>query len=170
MSWFGKKKSVPKQHVSGSKDSNQDASTPLKTQLKPLDYHPKIVLAWAKALEGNKEIVAWLKTNGYPELVYASSAIYLKNDARDWLMQNGYPHLMAMIHAAEGDEKAQIWLKKYKFDLLYHIARAIDHENDSLLWLRKNSSADILILTRTIQKIKDRIEENHNDIHTFGDD
>lgn len=164
MNWFGKKSK------SDNKSPRQDASTPLKAQLKPLNYHPKIVLAWAKAVEGNKEIATWLKTNGYPELVYASSAIYLKNDARDWLMENGFPHLMAMIHAAEGDEKAQIWLKKYKFDLLYHMALTIDHDNESLLWLRKNSTADILILTRTIQKIKDRIEENHNDIHTFGDD
>lgn len=163
MSWFNKKKK-------SSEGQAFDPTTPFKATVKPLDYHPKIVLAWAKAIEGNKEITKWLQTNGYPELVYASSAIHLKNDARDWLMLNGYPQLMAMIHAAEGDEKAQAWLKKHNFELLYHIAMTVEHDRESLLWLRKNSSADILILTQTIQKVKDKIEEKHNDIHSFGDD
>lgn len=161
MSWFNKKKKASETY---------DPTAPFKAQVKPLNYHPKIVLAWAKTIEGNKKITKWLQTNGYPELVYASSAIHLKNDARDWLMLNGYPHLMAMIHAAEGDEKAQIWLKKHKFELLYHIAMAVEHDANSLLWLKKNATPDILILTQTIKKVKDKIEENHNDIHTFGDD
>jgi hypothetical protein len=161
MSWFNKKKKISEKF---------DPTTPFKAQVKPLNYPPKIVLAWAKTIEGNKEITKWLQTNGYPELVYASSAIHLKNNARDWLMVNGYPHLMAMIHAAEGDEKAQSWLKKHKFELLYHIAMAVEHETNSLLWLKKNTTPDILILTQAIKKVKDKIEENHNDIHTFGDD
>lgn len=143
---------------------------PVVAKLKPIQYHPKVVLAWAKAIEGNTGLLRWLKDNGYPELVFASSAIYLKNDARDWLMQNGYPHLMAMIHAAEGDIKAQLWLKKHKFELLYHIAMAVEAENESWIWLRQHSTPDIFILAQTIKRIKDKIEENHNDIHSFGDD
>ena len=162
MSWFNRKKAV--------KSSDEGIRKPIVAKLKPIEYHPKIVLAWAKAIEGNADLLRWLKDNGYPELVFASSAIYLKNDARDWLMQNGYPHLMAMIHAAEGDEKARIWLKKHKFHLLYHIAMAVDAENDSWIWLRQHSTPDIFILAQTIKKIKDKIEENHNDIHSFGDD
>jgi hypothetical protein len=138
--------------------------------LKSIDYHPKIILAWAKVIEGNQELSNWLKENGFPELVIATSAIYLKTDARDWLIQNGYAHLMAMIHAAEGDEKAQKWLKKYKFEMLYHIAMAVEHENESWIWLKKHTSPDVIILTTAIRKVKDKIEENHNDIHSFRRD
>jgi len=77
---------------------------------------------------------------------------------------------MAMINAAEGEEKAQKWLIKYKFNLLYHIAMVSEHENDSMIWLRKNATPDLFILAKTIRKIKDKIEENHNDIHSYGKD
>lgn len=141
-----------------------------KTQLKSIDYDPKIIIAWAKAVEGNDDIMSWLKENGYPELFMATYAIYLKDEARDWLTQNGYAHLMAFINAAEGIESAQKWLLTHKFDLLYHMALAIENEEESLVWLRKNSSQDILLLTKSIKKIKDKIEENHNDIHSFRKD
>lgn len=141
-----------------------------KVAMKPLNYSSKIILAWSKALEGNKEISSWLKDNGFEELVFASAAIYLKDDARKWLMENGFPHLMAMINAAEGDEKAQKWLKLNNFNLLYHLALAIEDEKESWIWLKQNTSADIIILAQTIKKIKDGIEENHNDIHYFGRD
>jgi hypothetical protein len=75
-----------------------------------------------------------------------------------------------MINAAEGIVPAQKWLLENKFDLLYHIGRAVDHEEDSLAWLGKNASPDLFILAKSIQFIKDKIEENHNDIHSFGRD
>lgn len=141
-----------------------------KVTYKPLDYHPKIILAWAKALEGNEEIAVYLKDNGFEELIYANAAILLMPEARDWLMANGYPHLMAMIHAAEGDEKAQKWLLANDFEILYHIALAVENEQDSWKWLKLNGTQDIFILALTIKKIKDAIEENHNDVHSFGKD
>jgi hypothetical protein len=155
------------------KKKNKQQAQPARVQkvgIKPLDYHPKIILAWAKALEGNKEITSWLKDNGYEELVFANAAIWLKNDARDWLMNNGYPHLMAMIHAAEGDEKAQKWLLSNDFEILYHIALAVENEQESWKWLKLNATQDLFILAQTIKMIKDRIEENHNDVHSFGRD
>ena len=160
MGWFNKIK----------KEVTFKPSLIQKVELKKIDYHPKIILAWAKAIEGNKEISSWLNENGYPELVIASAAIYLKDEARTWLMQNGFAHIMAMIHAAEGDEKAQKWLLKYKFDLLYHIAMAVEHENESWIWLKKNTTPDIFILTKAIKEVKDKIEEHHNDIHSFRRD
>jgi ribosomal protein S15P/S13E len=141
-----------------------------KTLLKSIDYDPKIILAWAKAIEGNEEITNWLKENGYEELFMATFAIYLKPEARDWLTQNGYAHLMAFINAAEGIESAQKWLKIHQFDLLYHMALAVENDTDSLLWLRTNATQDILFLTKTIKEVKDKIEENHNDIHSFRKD
>jgi len=138
--------------------------------LKPIDYPSLIILAWAKAVEGNEEIQNWLKENGYPELFYSVHAIYLKDEPRDWLLKNGYAHLMAMIHLAEGNQQAGKWLLEQKFDTLYHMGRAVDHENESWLWLRKNSTQDIFMLAKSIQFIKDQIEENHNDMHSINKD
>ena len=154
-------------------DENQE---PLKPEnmvvqgLKPLNYSANIMLAWAKAIEGNKDLQDWLRDNGYRELYAAVQAIYLRDEPRKWLLQNGYAHLFAMIHFAEGNENAGKWLIKNKFDLLYHMGRAIDHENDSWLWLKKNSTEDIFIVAKSIQFIKDKIEENHNDIHSIHKD
>jgi len=141
-----------------------------KVTLLNLDYSPKVILAWAKALEGNKKCMQWLHDNSYTELCMASYAIYLKDKARIWLPKNGYAHLLAFIEAAEGEEKAQKWLLTNQFELLYHMAMAIEAEQTSQKWLQQNAHADILYLTATIKKIKDKIEENHNDIHSFGRD
>jgi len=100
----------------------------------------------------------------------ATYAIYLKDDARAWLPKNGYPHLLAMINGAEGNESAQHWLKTHGFDILYHIALAVEDEQESFLWLGENTPADIFMLAKSIKKIKDQIEENHNDIHSFRQD
>lgn len=155
--WFNRKKQVTQADIS-------------KVELKPIDYPAKIILAWSKAIEGNDELLLWLKDNGYPELVMATYAIYLKEDARDWLSANGYAHLMAFINAAEGVESAQNWLIKNNFILLYHMAMAIEDEQESFKWLGDNATADLFILTQTIKKVKDMIEENHNDVHTFRKD
>jgi hypothetical protein len=77
---------------------------------------------------------------------------------------------MAMINAAEGLVEAQQWLMAHKMELLFHIGRAVDHENDSWEWLGKNATPDLFMLAKSIQFIKDKIEENHRDIHSFGKD
>lgn len=146
------------------------ASELSKTPLKRIDYPPKIILAWAKAIEGNGDIIKWLNENGYEELVMASYAILLKEEARDWLQVNGYAHLLAMINAAEGNESAQKWLLVHDFEILYHIAMAVENEESSWHWLSKNAPADLFILAKSIKKIKDQIEEHHNDIHSFRKD
>lgn len=138
--------------------------------MKPIDYPPKIILAWAKAIDGNQDILLWLKDNGYPELSMATYAILLKQEARDWLPVNGYPQLMAFIHAAEGNEKALRWLELNGFDLLKNMALAVDGEKEGWDYISTNATADLFLLTQTIKKVKDRIEEQHNDIHTFGRD
>jgi hypothetical protein len=137
---------------------------------KPLNYHPKVILAWAKAIEGDTTFIKWLDENNFSELAMAAYAIHLKEDARQWLIQNGYPHLMAMINAAEGNEQAQKWLLHYNFELLYHIALAVEEEEESWKWLKTNATQDIFILASTIRQVKNKIEENHNDVHSFGKD
>lgn len=158
-SWFGKKK---KRTV---RPEDQQ-----KVPLQPIDYHPKIILAWSKAIDGNDEILLWLKNNGYEELVMATYAIYLKEEARTWLQNNGYAHLLAFINASEGNESAQKWLQLHGFDLLFHMALAIEDEQESWMWLSKHVTGDLFLLTQTIKKVKDKIEENHNDIHSFRRD
>lgn len=157
-SWFNRKK------------KSVDPSEIKKLQVKDINYPAKIVVAWAKAIEGNNEILLWLKENGYEELFMATYAILLKDEAREWLSENGYPHLLAMINAAEGNEQAQSWLKFHQFDLLYHVALAVEGEVESFEWIGKNAPADIFLLTQSIKKVKDDIEENHNDIHSFRKD
>ena len=156
--WFRKKKDKKKE------SPIEESVIPMK----PMNYHPKIILAWAKAVEGDMEFLEWLTDNGYPELTISCSAMHLKDDARNWLMKNGYQHLMAMIHAAEGNKKAQQWLLISKLDLLYHIAMAVEDEKTSWFWLKENATQDLFILAQSIKKIKDGIEARHNDIHNFG--
>jgi len=141
-----------------------------KSILKNISYPPKIILAWTKAMQGNTEISKWLNDNGYKELVFASAAIHLKEDARQWLMKNGYAHLMAMINASEGDENAQKWLLKFKFELLYHIAMISEYQNDSMIWLKRNGTPDLFLFAIALRDVKDKIEDNHNDIHSHGKD
>jgi hypothetical protein len=151
------------------KKSQKENQPPKKLVMTPVEYHPKIVLAWSKAVEGNKDILEWLGKNGYEELAVACWAIRLDDGARSWLMQNGFPQLMAFINAAEGNESALQWLEKYNMQVYFHMAKAIDGEIDSYFWLQKNVSPDVFILTKAIEKVKDEIEERHRDMHKFGD-
>jgi hypothetical protein len=160
LNWFRKKKSAD---IPIAKELK-------RVQMQPFDYHPKIILAWAKAVEGNIELKKWLFDNEFPELAISIDAMKLKDTARDWLTENGYPHLMAFIHAAEGSSKAQKWLQLNQLDTLYHMAMAIESEDESWKWIAQNTGPEFFILTQTIKKVKDEIEENHNDIHSFNKD
>lgn len=128
-------------------------------EIKPFAYHPKIILAWSKGLEGNTDILTYLKANGFEELVQATRAIYGKEKSRNWLMKNGYPHLMAMIRAYEDDENALEWLRKNRFALFYNMAKAIMDEDEGFLWINKNSTQEIYYLTKTLKHVKEKREE-----------
>ncbi|MEY3425198.1 MAG: hypothetical protein RL679_556 [Bacteroidota bacterium] len=158
LNWFKKKQ----------KTEVTNPATVQNVNIKPLDYHPKVILAWAKAIDGNKNLLLWLKDNDFMELAMATHAIYLREEARKWLIDSGYPHLMAMINAAEGNKPAQKWLLLHDYEILYHMALAIESEDESWEWLGKNVTPDIFLLTQSIKKAKDQIEEGHNDVHTFG--
>ncbi|RYM32760.1 hypothetical protein ERX46_11895 [Brumimicrobium glaciale] len=136
-----------------------------KVEIKPFEYHPKIILAWAKGIEGHSELLNYLLENGYKELVMAAHAIRLKEKARTWLMKNGYPHVMAMINAAEGNQQALRWLQVNNFTLFYNMAIAIDGDAEGFKWINQNSTQEYFFLTRIITDVKDEIEEGHNDVH-----
>ncbi len=135
-----------------------------------MNYPPKILLAWCKAIEGHEELGTYLLENGYEELYHTTNALKLRQPARDWLMKNGYPHLMAMVNAAEGNESALHWLEVHHFEMLYHIADAVEGEMPSFEWLKQHADPTIFLLTRTIKKLKDNIEFYHNDMYSFGKD
>ena len=151
-------------------NSNDEVKNNQNVSLKSVSYPPKIILAWAKAIEGDKDFLKWLNANGYKELAMSVFAIYLKDDARNWLLENGYAHLMAMINAAEGNVPAQKWLVSHDMMTFFHIAMAVEDERKSWDWIKKHCGVEIFILTKSIEKIKDKIDENHKDIHYFGRD
>ncbi len=157
--WFKKK----------NKQKEMDAPPPQKVVITPFVIHPKETLAWIAAMEGNNELLGWLKFNR-PEIYHCIQAIFLEDESRKWLMDNNYLQLYALISAAEGDVKAQSWLKQFRFLEFYHMAMAIEDEKESWPWLRSNSTEDIYLLTKSIKKIKDAIEQNHNSIHSINKD
>lgn len=134
------------------------------------NYPTKIILAWIKALEGHKELEKFLYENGYEEIFFLNQAMTLKQEARDWLMKNGYPHLLAFVNAAEGNESAQHWLQVHGFEFLYNAAIGIDDDEAGFKWLNIHSDEFIFGLIKTMKKVKDQIEFNHNDIYSFGKD
>jgi hypothetical protein len=140
-------------------------------KLRPLNYPPKILVGWAEAIGGNKDLRDWfLASDDYKELGMAVHAIMLQDEARDWLMKNGYAHLMAMINGVEGNKEALHWLEKSNFQVLKHVALAGDGNEKSLMWLVDNGHQEFAMISQKIKVIKDEIEENHNDIHKFGRD
>lgn len=144
-----------------------------KVIITPVDYPPKILLAWCKAIEGNKDILSWLSKNGFEELAVSCWAIRLDDNARSWLLKNGYPHLMAFINAAEGNESALKWLEKYNMTVYVKMALAIDGDPETSTsayhWLLKNVNPTLFMLTKSIEQVKDEIEERHRDVHKFAE-
>lgn len=136
--------------------------------IKPLQYPAKIMLAWAEAIEGNKEIRDWLIQNGYKELGLFCFALRNKDDAREWLMENGYAHLMAMVNAIEGNEVALEWLKQYKFTILQHMALAGDGDEKAFKWLVKHGHKDFAMIAKKIQMVKDQIQRDNDDVHRIS--
>jgi hypothetical protein len=166
MNWFkrifGKESLEPKDKKVEVKKAN--------IEFAEFNYPTKIILAWIKALEGHKDLEKFLYENGYQEIFFLNQAIQLKEEARDWLLKNGYPHLLAFVNAAEGNESAQHWLQVHGFEFLYNAAIAIDDEESGFKWLNTHSDEFVFGLIKTIKKVKDKIEFNHNDMYSFGKD
>jgi hypothetical protein len=133
-------------------------------------YPTKVVLAWAEAIGGNKDLREWLISNDFPELGLFVFALNNKQDARDWLMQNGYPHLMALINGAEGNVSAQLWLRKYGFDILEQVAKAADNDDVALEWLLERDYKDMAMIAQRMRFIKNEIERDNNDLHKISSD
>lgn len=128
-------------------------------------YPPKVIVAWAEAINGNQEIRNWLISNGFAELGLFVYALHLQREAREWLMKNGFPHLMALINGAEGNPNALLWLRKHGFDVLEKVALAGDNDDDALLWLMRNELKDMALVAQRIREVKNDIERRNSDIH-----
>ena len=135
-----------------------------------MQYPAKIILAWAEAINGNRDIRDWLITSGYPELGLFVFALHNKTEARQWLIDNGFPHLMALINGAEGNQNALSWLKKFDYDILEKMARVGDNDEDALIWLLHNNLPDMAKVAVKIREVKNEIDANNNDMHRISPD
>lgn len=135
-----------------------------------MQYPAKIILAWAEAINGNRDIRDWLITNGYPELGLFVFALNNKTEARQWLIDNGFPHLMALINGAEGNPNALTWLKNFGYDILEKMARVGDNDEDALIWLFQNNLPDMAKVALKIREVKNEIDANNNDMHRISPD
>jgi hypothetical protein len=133
-----------------------------------LAYPSKIIVAWAEAIGGKKEIREWLLQSEYKELGLFVHALHHQEGARKWLMENGFPHLMALIHGAEGSPNAILWLRKHQLDVLQHMALAADNKDDSLIWLMSNGFQDMAMVAQRIRKVKNDLEDSNNDVHRIS--
>ncbi len=131
-------------------------------------YPAKILLAWAEAIGGNKQISDWLTANGYAELGVFTFALRNKENAKNWLMSNGFEHLAATIAGAEGNKSAVEWLESYKFDILAKAALTGDGNEEALKWLIKNGHREMAMVGKRIQQVKDQIEQDNNDVHKIS--
>jgi len=151
----------------GKKKKQHDFQGTVK--LKPLKYHPKILLGWAEAIGGNKDLLEWfMESPDYKELGVFVYALHLKEDARTWLMKNGYAHLMAMINAVERNKEALHWLDKSGFQVLKNVALSGDGNEEAFNWLMNNGHPEFAMISKKIETVKNDIEDSHNDVHKFG--
>jgi hypothetical protein len=95
-------------------------------------------------------------------------ALYLQDEARDWLMNNGYQHLMATIRGSEGDGKAIDWLNRFGYAPLAKVAAAGDGDEAAVHWLKSNGHAELAMVAMRIRIVKDRIENDNQDLHKFN--
>lgn len=140
-----------------------------KTVLKPLKYSPKILIAWGEAISGNQDILDWFMANEeFRELGIAVHALKLDDESRDWLVQNGFAHLLAMINGIEGNKDALRWLDQNNMLVLKRVAMAADGDEDAMEWLSHNGHIEFTMIAKKIKKLKDDIEEEHNDVHKIN--
>lgn len=137
-----------------SKSLKGTSKDPKQVQIYPFDYHPKIILAWNECLNGNEKIANWLLENGFQELVIMSSIIHYEDSGRNWLLNNGFPHLLAFINTMEGNDEAARWLEVNKFDELKKLAEAAGDNDKSWQWVQDNCEEDLILVCRTIRKIR----------------
>jgi hypothetical protein len=131
-------------------------------------YESKVILIWAEAIGGNKELRTWLMENGYPELGVFVHALNNQDEARTWLMKNGFEHLMALINGAEGNPNACLWLRKYELDVLEYMARTADNDENALMWLLGNDFPDMAQVALKMRTVKNEIESRNNGIHKIS--
>jgi hypothetical protein len=133
-----------------------------------VNYPSKILLAWAEAIGGSKEIREFLTKNGYRELGMFVFALHNKDDAKKWLMDNGFQHLAATISGAEGQEAAIKWLNRYELDVLAKAALTGDGNQAAFKWLVSNGHKEMAMVGKKIQQVKDDIERDNNDVHKIS--
>lgn len=132
-----------------------------------LNYPAKILLAWAEAIGGNKQIRDWLLQNGYRELGVFVFALRNKDDANKWLFEN-YRHLAAAVTASKGDKKALQWLKDVDLDILAKTAETGDGSEEAFKWLMENNQRELAMVGKRIEQVNLEIERDNRDVHKIS--
>jgi hypothetical protein len=133
-----------------------------------MQYPAKVLLAWGEAISGNGAIHRWLMQNGYPELGLTCNALHHVESARTWLMQNGHPHLMALVRGAEGEGKAIVWLDNFGYNFLALVALGADNDDQAIQKLMQLNQREWAGIALKIRSIKNKIEEDNNDMHRIS--
>ena len=130
-----------------------------------LKYPPKVLVAFGETFFGNKELMTWLMTNGYPELGALSYAIQGSEDAFDWLMKNGFPQLAALDSAIDDDVNAYTWLRlnKYLFSVVF--TDAVHGSPEAIGWFNKHNLQVILRITQRIRELRDSKTFDYHKLH-----
>ncbi|HTX87950.1 MAG TPA: hypothetical protein VMC08_03095 [Bacteroidales bacterium] len=130
-----------------------------------LKYPPKVLVAWGETFFGNKELMSWLMSNGYPELAALSYAIQGSEDAFDWLMNNGFPHLAALDSAIDEDVNAYTWLRvnKYLFSLVF--SDACHAKPYAVDWFNRHSLQVILRIAQRINELRNSKTFDYHKLH-----
>ncbi len=126
-----------------------------------LDYDAKILLAFGKAVDGDKDFFEWLLNNGFPELAALANAIRGDEGAVQWLLKSNYPQYGVLSNAMDNETNAVKWLIEYKDDFLLHFAQAARGNDDSIEWLRKKQLNIFIMLAGKINSVlKLQVKEN----------
>ncbi len=126
-----------------------------------LQYDVKILLAFGKAIDGEKDFFDWLLNNGYQELAALSNAIRGDEEAVQWLLKSNYPQYGVLSNAMDNETNAVKWLIDYKDEFLIHFAQASRGNEDSIEWLRKKQLNIFIMLAGKINKVlKLQVKEN----------
>ncbi len=133
-----------------------------------LTYDVKILLAWGESITGNKKITEWLMKNGYSELGIFHFALRNEDRSRKWLLDNKFPHLLALINGIEGNKDALEWLQTHGYAILFKMALVGDGHEEVYEEMIQSELKLFAMLAKKMQRVKDEIEEQNNDIHRIS--
>jgi len=128
-------------------------------------YPRKVLLAWGEAMAGNPALTAWLRDNGYAELISCIASIKGNTTADKWLMTKGHPEMLAFVEAINEKVKARNWLVNNGYDVLVALSDYVNEEDDALLVLHRFGRKELIILGQRLKKLVSDVDTDAGDVH-----